>query len=86
MSEQLNDGGPAFPTPAGHARIDVKHPQGDYQRTVEVCTHGMSLRDWFAGQRAAGINNDVSVALAPDVAARNCYAFADAMLKERTRV
>ena len=39
MSEEPNDGGPAFPamTPGGY------------------CTPGMSLRDWFAGQALAGM-------------------------------
>jgi hypothetical protein len=39
MSDEHNDGGPAFPamTPGGY------------------CTPGMSLRDWFAGQALQGL-------------------------------
>lgn len=43
MSER-NDGGPAFPTstPGRHG--------------TRVLHHGMSMRDWFAGQALAGMN------------------------------
>lgn len=84
MSAQINDGGPAFP------RAD----QG-YNNTH----NGMSLRDWFAGQSLVGIlsrdlvgnavgNQHINHANVrhdptPSTLARNCYAYADAMLKAR---
>lgn len=38
---EINDGGPAFPTVAGHT----------------VYSHGMLLRDWFASQERLGEND-----------------------------
>lgn len=56
-------GGPAFPVPPS---------------TYSNINHGMTLRDYFAGQALANVN-------AVDVtqAAELCYQIADAMLKER---
>jgi hypothetical protein len=66
---KINDGGPAFP-----------HAHEDYP-----FQHGMSLRDWFAGQALAGILanpalTDVEEAEWCAVYATEC---ADAMLKAR---
>ena len=77
------DGGPAFP------RIDGLE-QGDPGRTDVICTPGMTLRDYFAGQALAGLTAQVSgvksrddyalyVAQSPIVA----YQIADAMLAAR---
>ena len=41
--------------------------------------HGMSKRDWFAGQALASVADDCS---APTSIAIRAYAIADAMLKE----
>lgn len=60
----MKDGGPAFPTTAGQV----------------VYSHGMSLRDWFAGQALAGCAVDEAH---PNLAAQRCYRFADAMLAAR---
>lgn len=46
MSEQPNDGGPAFPSEQGHT------PEGTWNQTIE---RGMSLRDYFAGQALAAM-------------------------------
>lgn len=63
------DGGPAFPTVAGQT----------------VYSHGMTLRDWFAGQAMAGelaswrqntAGHEFNIA-------RRAYAMADAMLEAR---
>jgi len=43
---------------------------------------GMSLRDWFAGQYATGV---AAMRIGDASAAREAYAFADAMLAERVR-
>lgn len=65
----MKDGGTAFPTldNAGHG--------------LSLREHGMSLRDWFAGQALAGI-----ITLRPntaDEAAWAAYEAADAMLAAR---
>jgi hypothetical protein len=44
--------------------------------------HGMTLRDWFAGQALAGIDLDIVQAESLDIA-KWCYAAADAMLTAR---
>lgn len=81
MSErqQIEDGGPAFPTHVGSVRYGA--------------TDGLSLRDYFAGQALAGIlasetNGDGMLRLIPGVsgqlsAAIGAYEFADSMLAAR---
>lgn len=44
------DGGPAFPTP------DITHDDGETQTGC----WGMSLRDWFAGQMIAVVNDNAT--------------------------
>ena len=73
MSEEPNDGGPAFP---------AMLPGGNY------CTPGMSLRDWFAGQALIGAYaawmaecRDANISSAN--MATECYLIADAMLAAR---
>lgn len=44
--------------------------------------HGMTLRDWFAGQALAGLVTDYSTKEAK-LLARHCYEYADAMLEAR---
>ncbi len=44
-TEQINDGGPAFPV------ADTHYPNGQ----IQYGCNGMSLRDWFAGQALAGL-------------------------------
>ena len=65
-----DNGGPAFPTTAGQV----------------VYSHGMSMRDWFAGQALAGImaNSQFSVPKNTHQAfTKVAYALADAMLAAR---
>lgn len=66
-----NDGGPAFP------RL--------YSRSDEDGTHGMSLRDWFAGQTLAGIMADHEETAPREKIAFYCYAMANSMLAARER-
>jgi hypothetical protein len=62
-------GGPAFPS---------THPHGREE--------GMSLRDWFAGKAMQGLLAcPVQPQSGPDMYARDAYALADAMLKERSK-
>lgn len=81
----INDGGPAFPSPAC----------GDWSPE-----YGMMLRDWFAGKflvGAAGDNTPLDVSVAADqydvdaalmahwgAVARAAYIAADAMLAARS--
>lgn len=71
-----NDGGPAFP-------LSVKSDPA-------VISHGMTLRDYFAGQALVGIcSAGRHVEYGPEtqgnVTSREAYCLADAMLKERDR-
>lgn len=100
MEAKRNDGGAAFPTPAGHAQ-KLEHENGEpYYRTVEICDTGMSLRDWFAGMAlqgelasTAGVESSQATGEAaakrgvdPAIhVALTCYEMADAMLKARTK-
>ncbi len=67
-----NDGGPACPVIAGHT----------------VYTHGMTLRDWFAGQALGGLIQGYATAYgsptsAPDEVVREAFNYADAMIAAR---
>ena len=77
MTDKIEDGGPAFPT-------DPNTQPGFYQH------HGMSLRDWFAGQALAGwLASFGESARYPvekgsqGITTANAYAMADAMLAAR---
>jgi hypothetical protein len=77
----LDNGGPAFPTIAGHT----------------VYSNGMTLRDWFAGQALAGMAtwtpapppHETSIPLphrARELKAQWAYQMADAMIAERAKI
>lgn len=66
------DGGPAFP-------MLYEGLPG------EKCTHGMSLRDYFAVQALAGLVSNAAHVHTPASAAARCYELADAMLAEREK-
>jgi hypothetical protein len=72
MSEPKEDGGPAFPPSI--AVIWKDDP--DYRN------HGMSLRDWFAGQALCGLlaSNASAADVPPDAWVKDAYDYADAML------
>jgi hypothetical protein len=66
---QNNDGGPAFPVPPA---------------TYSNLNHGMSLRDYFAGQYIAGaFGGEPGSHLRTERAAVDAYAVADAMIAAR---
>lgn len=74
MSQQIDDGGSAFPNPIEW------DPNG---QVVSKGSHGMSLRDWFAGQALAGNLAYPHNELSPGGAAIMAYKYADAMLAAR---
>lgn len=79
MDEKVsNDGGPAFPGEQGQT------PDGNWNQTWE---HGMSLRDYFAGQVIAGIyaSKKPYSCCVYDEDATTAYIQASAMLKARQR-
>jgi hypothetical protein len=81
----MNNGGPAFPTEWTNT--------GDQNRTAPngvvvapgetVQLHGMSLRDWFAGQAMQGLIADTEYPLDHDGLAKAAYDIAGAMLEAR---
>lgn len=79
------DGGPAFPV-TGFAGVTTADGQ-KWKQYPEDPAPGMTLRDWFAGKAlqgwAAGRNTDAMTSSKPDDVARQCYGYADAMLKQR---
>lgn len=88
MSAKNNDGGSAFPLPCGHATVkDYQAGVGDFEKTVEVCKTGMSLRDYFAAKAMQeqigfegmeGCDKQQICAMA--------YELADAMIAEREKL
>lgn len=71
MSEKINDGGPAFPSPRAHSM------------TTGTEAKGMSLRDYFAAQAMVGLASDQNYDSWAS-AARAAYVAADAMLAARS--
>lgn len=70
-SKEIDWGGNAFPAEGGSD--SGLHPDP-----------GMSLRDWFAGKALAGsLAGEPGSHLVPERLARDCYAFADAMIAAR---
>ena len=65
MSEQINDGGPAFPT------MDA---------TEHYRLMGMTLRDYFAAA-ALSSRGMYGANIRENAVAKECYIIADAMLK-----
>lgn len=79
MSGEKPDGGPAFPGKIEVGKSAVNDTNYEYP-------HGMSLRDWFAGQALAGWGAGKRTSLdqhQPEYIAASCYTLADAMLKAR---
>ena len=80
MTEQRDDGGPAYPSwrPAYEGNSSVT-PDGEY-------LPGMSLRDYFAGRALAGIcARELAPSVTVEMISEDCYKLADAMLAERKK-
>lgn len=79
-------GGPAFPS---QADVYKSEETGTLVRLKPEGCDGMTLRDWFAGQALTGMLASAPVAdrSKPNHKgwAANAYAFADAMLAERSK-
>jgi hypothetical protein len=71
-----NTGGPAFP----HVADLVQHSPNGGITTKPITSNGMTLRDYFAAKAMQGI---LFEGLDEIETAKNAYAMADAMLKER---
>lgn len=78
MADNIEDGGPAFPTIHGYV---------DSFGSLKQKSEGLSLRDWFAGQALAALITDDE---GPDnfddfskEVAESAYGYADAMLAAR---
>jgi hypothetical protein len=78
--KKIDDGGAAFPRPIGQHDGNFL---GD-SRKYNGPQHGMTLRDWFAGQ-ALSIAWDCADHKGFALTALNAYALADAMLAERSK-
>lgn len=89
MSDQIDDGGPAFPQ---LERSEIYEAKDGGQNITHYCTDGISLRDQFAGKALQGLiaNNYCAPVhdMDPDTAeevGRYAYVLADAMLAARKR-
>lgn len=60
-------------------------PQHPEQGNMQLWRHGMSLRDYFAGQALTEAFQNGDTEIHDDVMARRCYEIADAMLKARVK-
>lgn len=82
-------GGPAFPRATPPVYVNRDDPDSLYW---EEQRSGMTLLDWFAGQALSGImaagrskGSEVIGFISADVATRQAYHYADAMLAEKRR-
>lgn len=83
MSEQIKNGGPAFPVfGVNCVRVEM---EGSTEREPQQISDGMTLRDYFAAKAMQGMfaaDTDESFMLIEEKAAE-AYAMADAMLAAR---
>jgi hypothetical protein len=78
--QPINDGGPAFPVCYQHENLETG------EKEVTAAFHGITMRDWFAGQALA--NRNIEDHCGPNWAIRvaeQAYRIADAMLAEREK-
>lgn len=75
MSNEIDDGGYAFPLP------DTYHPNGQ----IEYGTLGMTLRDWFAGKALAVLLTDRSMTGTAEEFATEAFLIADQMIAVRKK-
>ncbi len=75
MSNQINDGGPAFPN------VYYSEPIGSIGPQLTI-KGGMTLRDYFAAAALQGILSSTQTGHL-QIIAKDAYGMADAMLKAR---
>ena len=71
-----NDGGPAFPFP-------TMEQGSTCTAGAWAASPGMTLRDYFAAKALTGMSRLIEQGVQPEQAARDAFAYADAMLKAR---
>lgn len=76
MSTPINDGGPVYPT------TTIASKEGDAIKFN--VSHGMTLRDYFAGQALAGILASANFGSTKDWIGGKAYEVADSMIAART--
>ena len=94
-TKAIDDGGPAYPTMTRFMRMD---PLGNTEQVMEIPHHGMSLRDWLAGQaldaciahhtlecRTRSTMPDYHDGAHREAVAMLAYSMADAMIAVRNK-
>lgn len=61
--------------------MEYAYPHDCFDETGITCHHGMTLRDYFAGQALAACDAEEWINL--DSLSERCYKIADAMLEAR---
>lgn len=83
MSDQKDDGGPAFPSP-----LEWRETTDDGTVTTGVYDNGhdgMTLRDYFAAKFIEGLWRDPQLEMATKLYTKRAFEFADAMLEARKK-
>ena len=70
-----NNGGPAFPYVMNAENYELQ----------DLCSEGMTLKDYFAGQVIIGIIANAEGIVCAETMANSAYAIADSMIKEREK-
>jgi hypothetical protein len=78
MSDTKDNGGPAFPN-----MPPIDHPGGGSAGGYPYPAEGASMRDYFAAKAMQSLLVPVGLNLAPAIAAKAAYDYADAMLEAR---
>ena len=73
MSNNINNGGPAFPIPLNPGQTYTAHASCD----------GMTLRDYFAAKAMQAIITGKTRQVSATFVAQSAYEMADAMLRAR---
>ena len=81
MSNQINDGGPAFP----HKPRVWNEEAECFGDDIFSCGHGMTIRDYFAAKAMQGCVSSYPNGLSgdPEDIATDSYSIADAMIEAR---
>ncbi len=84
MSDNINDGGPAFATSVTETRVTKREEGGDVVLANYGSHPGMTLRDYFAAAALQGLLADGhGNAWCNDTCSAKAFKLADAMLKAK---